>query len=121
MQPTRTAFDVFDRVTSVTIPDNTTTATSYDFTPDRAGRTQFRTTVIDGLGVRKEMLRDVRALIETYDTIHNITRKNQVHQFKNSVQPDTTYDYTFTYPPSGSALPHGEKSSCARRARSPLS
>ena len=44
---------------------------------------------------------------QTYDTIHNITRKNQVHQFKNSTQPDTTYDYTFTYPASGSARPHG--------------
>jgi RHS repeat-associated protein len=71
VQPTRTTFDVLDRVTSVVIPDNTTTATSYDFAPDRAGRTQFRTTVIDGLGVRKEMFRDVRALITTVNEFNN--------------------------------------------------
>jgi hypothetical protein len=43
---------------------------------------------------------------QTYDAIHNITRKNQRHEFKSSVQPDTT----FTYPASGSARPHGATS-----------
>jgi RHS repeat-associated protein len=71
VQPTRSTFDVLDRVTSVTIPDNTTTSTSYDFAPDRAGRTQFRTTVIDGRGVRKEMFRDVRSLISTVNEFNN--------------------------------------------------
>ena len=71
VQPTRTAFDALDRVTSVVIPDNTTTTTSYDFAPDRAGRTQFRTTVIDSLGVRKEMFRNVRALITTVNEFNN--------------------------------------------------
>jgi YD repeat-containing protein len=71
VQPTRTTFDVLDRITSVVIPDNTTTTTAYDFAPDRAGRTQFRTTVIDGLGVRKEMFRDVRALITTVSEFNN--------------------------------------------------
>jgi RHS repeat-associated protein len=71
VQPTRTTFDVLDRVTSVTIPDNTATTTSYDFAPDRAGRIQFRTTVTDGLGVRKEMFRDVRALITTVNEFNN--------------------------------------------------
>src|SRR5262249_24509064 len=53
VQPTRTTFDILDRVTQVTIPDNTTTRTSYDFGSDRAGRTQFRTTVIDARNVPK--------------------------------------------------------------------
>ena len=65
VQPTVTAFDVLDRVTEVTIPDDTKTRTTYDFGPDRAGRTQFRTTVFDGRDVKKEMFRDVRSLIST--------------------------------------------------------
>ena len=71
VQPTRTTLDVLDRVTSVVIPDNTTTTTSYDFAPDRAGHTQFRTTVIDANNVRKEMFRDVRELITTVNEFNN--------------------------------------------------
>ena len=37
---------------------------------------------------------------QTYDTIHNISKKTQTNEFKSSVQPQTTYDYTFTYPGS---------------------
>jgi RHS repeat-associated protein len=71
VQPTRTTFDILDRATEVEIPDGTKTRTTYDFAPDRAGRTQFRTTVIDGLGVRKEMFRDVRALITTVNEFND--------------------------------------------------
>jgi RHS repeat-associated protein len=71
VQPTRSTFDVLDRVTSIQIPDNTTTTTSYDFAPDRAGRIQFRTTVVDANNVRKEMFRDVRALITTVNEFNN--------------------------------------------------
>jgi hypothetical protein len=53
---------------------------------------------------------------QTYDGIHNITRKNQRHEFESSDQPDTTYDYTFTYPPSGSAQPHGAAGCCGLRS-----
>jgi RHS repeat-associated protein len=71
VQPTSSTFDVLDRVTQVTIPDTTTTRTSYDFGSDRAGRTQFRTTVIDARNVRKEMFRDVRSLISTVNEFNN--------------------------------------------------
>jgi RHS repeat-associated protein len=71
VQPIRTTFDVLDRVTEVTIPDTTRTRISYDFGPDRTGRTQFRTTVIDPRNVRKEMFRDVRELITTVNEFNN--------------------------------------------------
>jgi RHS repeat-associated protein len=71
VQPAVTAFDILDRVTKVTIPDNTTTTTSYDFGADRGGQTRFRTTMIDARGVRKEMFHDVRALITTVNEFNN--------------------------------------------------
>jgi hypothetical protein len=45
VQPTVTAYDILDRTTRVTIPDNTTTTTAYDFGADHGGQTRFRTTV----------------------------------------------------------------------------
>ena len=81
--PTLTTFDVLDRVTQVTIPDNTTTRTAYDFGPDRAGRAQFRTTVTDARNVRKEMFRDVRSLITTVNEFNN----------KGTVVQHTSYAY----------------------------
>ena len=49
----------------------------------------------------------------TYDTIHNITRKNQLHQIIQPstvaiTQKKTTYDFTYAYAPSGpaSVRPH---------------
>ncbi|NJO55353.1 MAG: RHS repeat protein [Rhodospirillales bacterium] len=91
IQPTRSTFEILDRVTQVTIPDTTITRTTYDFGPDRAGTPQFRTVVTDARNVRKEMFRDVRALITsvnefnaggaevyrtsyTYDPMRQITR-----------------------------------------------
>jgi RHS repeat-associated protein len=71
VQPTRTTFDILDRTTQVTIPDNTSTRTTYDFGTDRAGRNQFRATVIDARNVRKEMFRDVRSLITTASEFNN--------------------------------------------------
>ncbi len=44
---------------------------------------------------------------QTYDSIHNITRKTQRNEFKSSVQPHTTYDYLYAYPAAGNARPHG--------------
>src|SRR5206468_3109707 len=53
-RPTATAYDILDRVTSVTTPDNTTTTSAYDFGADRSGQTRFRTTVIDANGKQKQ-------------------------------------------------------------------
>src|SRR5262249_54109372 len=71
VQPTVTTFDILDRATKVTIPDNTATTTSYDFGADRSGQTRFRTTVIDANGVRKEQFRDVRSQITTVNEFNN--------------------------------------------------
>src|SRR5262249_11535487 len=71
VQPTATTFDILDRLTKVTIPDNTSTTTSYDFGLDRGGQPRFRTTVIDARGVRKEMFRDVRSQITTLNEFNN--------------------------------------------------
>jgi len=69
--PTKTTYDILDRVTSVTIPDNTTTTTAYDFGADRSGQARFRTAVTDARGVRKEMFRDVRSQITTVNEFNN--------------------------------------------------
>jgi hypothetical protein len=54
VRPTKTAYDILDRATSVQVPDgdtpNTgydTATTTYDFGADRSGQTRFRTTAID--------------------------------------------------------------------------
>ena len=46
-------YDVLDRQTSITLPDGTTTTTSYGFGPDRSGTTQFTTTATDAKATRK--------------------------------------------------------------------
>jgi RHS repeat-associated protein len=71
VQPTVTTYDILDRVTKVTIPDNTTTTSAYDFGADRGGQTRLRTTVIDANNVRKEMFRDVRSQITTANEFNN--------------------------------------------------
>jgi RHS repeat-associated protein len=71
VQPTRSAFDILDRITEVRIPDNTTTRKAYDFGADRAGRTQFRATVTDARNIRKETYREVRGLVTTASEFNN--------------------------------------------------
>src|SRR5262249_21631090 len=71
VQPTVTAYDILDRATSVTIPDNTTTTKAYDFGADRFGQTRFRTTVIDANGVHSEQYHDVRSQIVTVNEFNN--------------------------------------------------
>ncbi|MBD3640345.1 MAG: RHS repeat protein [Marinobacter sp.] len=61
--PTVTEYDVQDRPLTVTQPDGATTEFDYGFGTDRDGRQQFRTTVTDANGVRKDSFRDVRQLI----------------------------------------------------------
>ena len=71
VQPTRTAYDVMDRTTSVTLPDNTVTATSYGFGSDRSGATQFATTVTDANGNSEKTYRNVRGLVTSVQEFHN--------------------------------------------------
>jgi YD repeat-containing protein len=71
LMPTTTTYDILDRALSVTIPDNTTTTSAYDFGADRSGQTRFRTTVTDAKGKQKQMFRDVRSQITTVNEFHN--------------------------------------------------
>src|SRR5262249_19480690 len=71
VQPTVTTHDILDRTTRVTIPDNTTTTTAYDFGTDRSGQTRFRTTVTDANGVRSEQFHDVRSQVTTVNEFNN--------------------------------------------------
>jgi RHS repeat-associated protein len=61
--PTRTEFDVLDRATRVTLPDNTATTMAYGFGADRNGQVQFQTVVTDANGKQKISYRDVQELI----------------------------------------------------------
>jgi len=57
------SYDVLDRNTRTTIPDGNSTTLLYDFGADRAGISQFQTTVTDANGKVKRTYRDVRELI----------------------------------------------------------
>jgi RHS repeat-associated protein len=63
VQPTRITYDVLDRTTRTTFPDDTSTTTAFGFGPDRSGVTRFETTVTDANGVQKTTYRDVKDLI----------------------------------------------------------
>jgi RHS repeat-associated protein len=63
VQPTRKAYDVLDRVTRVTRPDDTTTERRYGFGNDRQGLKRFETVITDAKDRRKWVYRDVRRLI----------------------------------------------------------
>ncbi|WP_019143026.1 SpvB/TcaC N-terminal domain-containing protein [Noviherbaspirillum massiliense] len=61
--PTRTEYDVLDRVTRTTLPDNTFTTMAYGFGADRNGVQQFQTVVTDANGKQKVSYRDVQEQI----------------------------------------------------------
>lgn len=69
--PTRTSYDVLDRVTSVTLPDATVTTTAYGFGPDRSGATQLQMTVTDANANIKKTFQNTRALITSVAEFHN--------------------------------------------------
>jgi RHS repeat-associated protein len=71
--PTRFTYDILDRQTSVTLPDGTTTTTSYGFGPDRSGTTQFMTTATDANGRQKVTFRDVRDEMTASESFRNGT------------------------------------------------
>ncbi|MEV6815219.1 SpvB/TcaC N-terminal domain-containing protein, partial [Micromonospora sp. NPDC051296] len=71
VQPTRTAYDVLDRQTTITLPDDTVTRTSYGFGPDRAGATQFQRAVTDANGNQKRTFRNVRQLVTGLQEFHD--------------------------------------------------
>jgi RHS repeat-associated protein len=70
VRPTRFAFDVADRNTSLTRPDDTTITTAYGFGSDRSGATQFRQLVTDANGHQKATYRDVREELVALQEFH---------------------------------------------------
>jgi len=69
--PTRTTYDVLERVTSSTIPDGTVTATAHGFGLDRNGVTQFETTITDGNGIQKKTYKDLSNTIVSLKEFNN--------------------------------------------------
>jgi len=67
--PTRTQYDVLDRSTQTTLPDNTTTTSAYGFGQDRSSLVMFETRVTDALGKVKFSYRDVKGLITSIKEI----------------------------------------------------
>jgi YD repeat-containing protein len=63
VQPTRTTYDILDRITRVTLPDDTFTTNAYGFGADRGGATQFETTVTDANGVPKKLYSNIHEQI----------------------------------------------------------
>jgi len=63
VQATVMTYDILGRVLSTTIPDNTSITMTYGFGEDRNIKTQFKTTVTDANGVKKQSYRDVRNVI----------------------------------------------------------
>ena len=61
--PSRMTYDVLDRTTSIVLPDDTSTSTSYGFGLDRDGATRFQTSVTDANEKVKSTFRDVRELV----------------------------------------------------------
>lgn len=105
VQPTVMTYDILDRNTKTTIPDNTSTSIAYGFGPDRNGQTQFETIVTDANGIQKRNYRDVRELITSvkefnkggteilwtsyvYDPLKQITQVADDHNNLTTIQYD---------------------------------
>ena len=81
IQPTKTAYDVIDRVLATTIPDNTTTAHQYTLAADRSGLKRLKTRTTDAESNVKETYRDIRDQIRS------------IREFNGSQQIWTEYAY----------------------------
>jgi RHS repeat-associated protein len=68
--PTVSEFDILDRNTRTTLPDNTTTLYAYGFGTDRSGNVQFETTTTDANGNQKNTYHNVRELISSVKESH---------------------------------------------------
>ncbi len=69
--PTRTVYDVLDRNTLTTLPDEAITKTEYTFGSDRNGQTQFSTRVTDANGIWKESYTNVRGLTTAIQELYS--------------------------------------------------
>ena len=80
--PTRISFDILDRVLTYTLPDQSTTKMEYGFGTDRNGVMQFKTTLVDGNGIRTEKFINVRDLLKATKA-----------QYSQGSDVWTSYDY----------------------------
>jgi len=91
--PTRTSYDVLDRVRQVVIPDNTRTSLSYGFGADRDGAQRFETVVTDANGRAKASYRDVRELITAVKEFNAGTTLWTSYQYDAIKQITTVRDH----------------------------
>jgi RHS repeat-associated protein len=73
--PSISTYDVMNRPTSVTLPDQSVTATQYGFDSDRFGVRQFSTKTTDANGKQTEQFMDVRGRVTS---VKNYTAEQQV-------------------------------------------
>jgi RHS repeat-associated protein len=69
--PTVMLYDVLDRNTQTTLPDGTSTTTTYGFGADRSGANRFQTNVQDANNVQTNTFKDVRGLVTSVEEFHN--------------------------------------------------
>ncbi len=98
------AYDLVNNISGITnkapVPSHLQLGGSsrYEFTYDNLYRLSGAKGVWTGTNRR-----DTFALSMTYDSLHNITRKNQLHLRDSMPQPETHYDNTYLY---AGARPH---------------
>jgi YD repeat-containing protein len=68
--PTVFQYDVLDRKTKITLPDNTSTTFAFGFGADRSGATQFEASVTDGNGIVTKTYQNVRNLVTSVRQLH---------------------------------------------------
>ncbi len=102
IQPTRTVYDVMDRVLKTTIPDDTATTFDYGFGRDREGNVRFKTAVTDANGISKVTYKDVGEAItsvqefnegKTLWTSYQYDAMNQIVEVKDNAGNITTARY----------------------------
>jgi RHS repeat-associated protein len=82
IRPTRTTFDVLDRMLTDTLPDLSVTKRQYGFGADRDGAVQFKTNTIDANGISVQSFTNVRELL-----------KATKQQYRQGTDIWTSYDY----------------------------
>ena len=93
IEPTKTAYDVLDRTTQVTIPDQTSTAMAYGFGNDRNGDLQFKTRVTDANGIQKASYTNVRELITSVQEFNTIQDPDPDNTGEITQEIWTSYGY----------------------------
>jgi RHS repeat-associated protein len=71
--PTRTAYDVLDRTTRITVPDGAFGTYRYGFGPDRSGTTRFETLETDANGKEVRIYRNVRQEVAAVKELNTLS------------------------------------------------